>query len=470
MNALLMTRLVVALALGPTVSGVWAQDSIETLNEQNAALQTEVYPIPSKHAYKRSDGIGGGGARRLLAGVNDVAIGAYRINVMTDSATQAFTGAELWGAAYDPIRHRLLFNNGSTLMEWPIGGTVNTIGSITDAGSADLSMTGLAFGNGTLYACRNIANEAIYTVDLDTLVATVFIDYDDATFDCGGLAFNPDDQALYMTNDDSDPPGRGLYRMNTDGSGTLITAYPAGQTDIDGLAIGEGRAYLVIDEPGDLFVYDFDLAAYQAPLTSPFSTSEVFSAAAWVTQPDLVCNGATVTFENGIPASFTTRNSGNVFWSTTDELTACDNGGNQTPGSGNAACADSDETNIAGAPYDAELWTNRIDLSSATAATLHFNAAYNDNSNGTGTSNDLFDVDISTDGASSWTNLQRWDEDHWGPGEAASLDLTAFVGQNVVIRYRYTGSSWNWWAQVDDLRLDCEGVPTPGAIFADGFE
>ncbi|MCB1642864.1 MAG: DUF11 domain-containing protein, partial [Xanthomonadales bacterium] len=274
--ARLTTLTALFFALGSTFAT--GQDSPETLTEQTRALQAEAAPPAALDVRV----VTGGTAGPLLVGVDDAAVGAFRIDVLTDMSTQAFTGAQVWGAAYDPGNDRLLFNNGTTLMEWPIGGAVNTLGTITDPGAMALSMTGLAFGNGTLYACRNIANEAIYAVDLGTLIATVFIDFDDASFDCGGLAFNPDDGALYMTNDDVTPLGSGLYRMNMDGSGTLITPYPAGQTDIDGLAIGDGRAYLIIDEPGNQFVYDFALAAYQTPLTSPFASAETFSAGAWI--------------------------------------------------------------------------------------------------------------------------------------------------------------------------------------------
>lgn len=258
--------------------GISAQESSETISEQVAAELAEADPRASSLP---GQAFGGGGGP-LLVGVDDAAIGAFRIDVVGDIATQAFTGAQVWGAAYDAANDRVLFNNGSELLEWPVGGVVNSLGPITDPGMTVLSMTGLAFGNDTLYACRNIANEAIYAVDVNTRVATVFIDYDDTEFDCGGLAFNPDDGFLYMTDDATAGLGRGLFRMNMDGTGTLITAYPAGQTDIDGLAIGNGRAYLIIDEPGDLFVWDFALAAYQTPLTSPFATAETFSSGAWI--------------------------------------------------------------------------------------------------------------------------------------------------------------------------------------------
>jgi uncharacterized repeat protein (TIGR01451 family) len=257
-----------------------AEDA-ETLREQAAALQAQSNPPaapPSGLVLPAPEGNPG----PLFIGVDDTTIPAYRIDTTSSTATVAFNGFQVWGSGYDPVGNRVLFNNGSTLYEWPIGGAVNTLGTIVDGMGATQSVTGLAFHNGTLYACKNIANEAIYTINTTTLVATVLIDYVDADFDCGGLAVNPADGMVYMTNDDATPLGSGLFRMNMDGSGTLITAYPPGQTDIDGLAIGDGRAYLVIDEPGSIFVWDFGTAAYVAPLTNPWTTSEVFSAGAFI--------------------------------------------------------------------------------------------------------------------------------------------------------------------------------------------
>jgi hypothetical protein len=177
--------------------------------------------------------------------------------------------------------------------------------------------------------------------------------------------------------------------------------------------------------------------------------SDTDTATVYVGADSLVCNGAPVTFESGIPGSFTTLvTTGPVYWSTTDDLAACDNGGNQTLGSGEAACADSDETNAGGVPYDTEMWTNPIDLTGLATAQLEFLAAYND----IGTA-DLFDVDVSTNAGSTWSTILSWNEDH---DEAVTLDLSAYVGNPaVLIRFHYYGTGWDWWVQVDDVGLQC---------------
>lgn len=257
-----------------------AQESAETLAEQARSRDAEAHPgSPGEIAPPAApEGVGG----PLFAGVDDSAIPAVRIDVTDNSFTTAFSGNQVWGAAYDPVGDRVFFNSGSTLLVWPVGGTVSTIGTIMDAAGAAQAMVGLAFYNGALYGTKNIANEAIWQIDTTTAVATVLIDYVDADFDCGGFDADPATGDFYCTSDDTSPAS-GLYRMNPDGTGTLITSYPAGQTDIDGLAVGGGRAYLVTDDAnGPIFVYDFGLAAYQTPLVNNWPTSETFSAGAWI--------------------------------------------------------------------------------------------------------------------------------------------------------------------------------------------
>jgi len=111
----------------------------------------------------------------------------------------------------------------------------------------------------------------------------MFIDYVDADYDFGGLSVDPNTGNFYGTNDDSTPFGTGLYLINPDGTGTLIAPYPDAQTDIDGLAVSnDGFAYLVIDQAGSIYVYDFVGGAYVTPLTNPWVSSEVFCGGAWI--------------------------------------------------------------------------------------------------------------------------------------------------------------------------------------------
>ncbi|MCL4837711.1 MAG: hypothetical protein KJ058_07095 [Thermoanaerobaculia bacterium] len=276
-----MLTAVALCALLLVAAGTARAESPETLAEQAAAQAAESETALRPAPQGVPAGVLGG---PLFVGVDDAAISTYRIDPGTNTATPQFTGFQAWGAAYDPVGDQVYFNSGSTLYVWPVGGAVATVGTIVDGAGAAQSMVGLAFHNGTLYGTKNIANEAIWSIDTTTAVATVHIDYVDADLDCGGLAVDPTTGDFYCTNDDSTPHGAGLVRINPDASVTFIAAYPPGQTDIDGLAIGGGRAYLVIDEPGDIYVWDFGTAAYVTPLSSPWTTSETFSAGAWIVE------------------------------------------------------------------------------------------------------------------------------------------------------------------------------------------
>ena len=66
----------------------------------------------------------------------------------------------------------------------------------------------------------------------------------------------------------------------------MLAPYPAGQTDIDGLAVHNGLAYYVTDGPNTVqpFFYIYDIASGQqtGTLPSPFTGSGTFGAAAFI--------------------------------------------------------------------------------------------------------------------------------------------------------------------------------------------
>ncbi|MGB5288324.1 MAG: hypothetical protein WBN42_07505, partial [Ignavibacteriaceae bacterium] len=275
-------------------------DSEETRLEQAMALAAE--QSPGLNNLPPITGLMAQVTHPLFIGVDDITVPSYIGNPVTNEWLQAFLGYQVWGAAYDNVNDKIYFNSGSTLNEWAVStGIVTQLGTITDTLGATQSMVSLAFYNGVLYGTKNIANEAVYAINTSTLVATVFIEYADADFDFGGLAVDPNTGEFYGTSDDTAPLGSGLYRINMDGTGTLIAAYPAGQTDIDGLAISDnGIAYLVIDEPGNIFVYDLIGGTYLTPLTNPWTSAETFSGGAWIYEASGGCNLFEDTFDSNI--------------------------------------------------------------------------------------------------------------------------------------------------------------------------
>ena len=275
-------------------------ESEETLLEKAMALAAE--QVSGVNNVPTTDALMTQVTHPLFIGVDDITVPAYVGNPGTNEWLQAFVGYQVWGAAYDNVNDIVYFNSGTVLYEYAVSsGIVTQLGTITDTLGAAQSMVSLAFYNGALYSTKNIANEAVYEINTTTLVATVVIDYADDDFDFGGLAVDPNTGEFYGTSDDTAPLGSGLYRINMDGTGTLITAYPSGQTDIDGLAISDnGIAYLVIDEPGDIFVYDLIGGTYLTPLTNPWTSAETFSGGAWIYEAGGGCNLFEDTFDSNI--------------------------------------------------------------------------------------------------------------------------------------------------------------------------
>ena len=229
----------------------------------------------------------------LFVGVDDANIFTYLVDPATAENYPLFDGFQVWGAAFDPGNQRLFFNQGPTLHAWPLNSLPATLGLIKGGVSAaNLSMVGMAYHNGTLYASRTLNSaqdpEGIYTVDPVSLSATLLITYDvpTADVDLGGLAIDPAGGEIYGTNDPA--ALRGLVKIGLDGSVTVVAPYPAGENDIDGLAIGDGRAYLVTDAPGSIHVFDLTTLTYTTPITNPWTISKLFSGAAWIADAPVV--------------------------------------------------------------------------------------------------------------------------------------------------------------------------------------
>jgi hypothetical protein len=445
----LIIILTLALIVGPAAS----QEPDESTREVEKAAAAE-QSAPARDG--RDFPVESLSSHPLFAGLDDITVPAFRIDPATSDAFQVFVGYEVWGAAYDYINDQVYVSDGTELLVWPVGGSVSSLGIVSDTTGSNTTMEGLAYYDGTLYASKVSSTgegEGIYSVDPVTLQSTRVITYGDPTATTiSGIDIDAATGLLYGTNDDSDL--RGLVLIEFDGNVLPVADYLGGETDVDGLAVGGGHAYLITDDqtPPTWDVYDLNVHTYTAVITSPFTTTEIFAGGAWIEPlaPDSIsCNGPAATFDEGLPANFSTVvYTGTVYWSTTDDLAACDNGGNNTQGSGEAACADSDNTNQAGDPYDTELWSNSFDLTGYSSASLDFAAFYNDN----GALGDSFEVWVWDGG--SWNMELSWDEDH---DELASVDLTAYAGlADVAVGFRYQGDGWDWFAQVDDVSLSCE--------------
>lgn len=287
-----LTCLVLATSWIAFAAAAVAQDSEETLLEQQKAREAELNPSPPGTAVFVAPGRSLEGPTELLfIGVDDTTVSTYVIDPLIPSTAPAFTGFAPWGAAVIPSATPgdavIYFNSGSTLYRWDLPAAPETCCTLMFS-AATASVVSMAYdpGAGELLFTRNITTEAVYSLPVTagscpaSCDLTQDIVYSAADNDFGGLAFDPSSGILYGTNDDGSPGPAGVYEINGDGTTTLVVAYPNSETDIDGLALGNGRLYLVTDQPGDIYVYNIGTASFETPIANPWTSSEVFAAAA----------------------------------------------------------------------------------------------------------------------------------------------------------------------------------------------
>jgi hypothetical protein len=123
--------------------------------------------------------------------------------------------------------------------------------------------------------------------------------------------------------------------------------------------------------------------------------------------------------------------------------------GNLTNGSGGFAIVDSDFYGISGS-QDTELVSPLLDFSANPTATLTFETDINVY---TGGDFEVLDVDVSSNGGTSWTNVWQHDQADGSLNGQVSLDITAQAANqpDVKIRFHYYDASYEWWWQVDNV-------------------
>ncbi len=159
-------------------------------------------------------------------------------------------------------------------------------------------------------------------------------------------------------------------------------------------------------------------------------------------------------FEGSFPpagwvvANSTTGCTGVPDWTNTDPGAR----GNLTGGSGLFAVADSDACGI-GVAMNAQMWSPVLNLSTYTDPRIVFKYDYNDLG-----AADSGALDFSTDGGSTWSNINTWTVDDRGP---KTYDNTfASTSATTVIRWHYI-AGWDWWWEVDDVTVTaCQAPPT----------
>lgn len=210
--------------------------------------------------------------------LNDI----FTVDPATDVSVSVATGVGVWGATADMANGRVLFTSsdgmsfGNELFEVPFaGGDPVSLGGVMDVTGAPFRVDGLGFSGGVLYATNaDSLSNGLYSIDMGTLVATNIALWADSI---SGIDGDPDTGVIYGVNDTTGQ----LVTISTTGTIANVIAYPAGLTDIDGIAVGDGKAFLVTDEAGTIPVYDIASGTFETPLTSPFTAADVFSGAAY---------------------------------------------------------------------------------------------------------------------------------------------------------------------------------------------
>ena len=175
----------------------------------------------------------------------------------------------------------------------------------------------------------------------------------------------------------------------------------------------------------------------------------------------VVSTGIFESFDSGVlpPGWSVVDNTGGGPWTIHSGSDPCGSfPGNDTGGSGPFALVDS---RCAGeVSIDTALITAPADLSGVSSAQVRFAQDFNGNNPAFG---EIADVDVSTDGGSSWTNVLHQTVSVAGPNTQA-VDVTALAAGQPDVRARfhyYNAFDANWW-QVDDVivgQASCSAIP-----------
>ncbi len=240
---------------------------------------------------------------QLVVG-NDVDSNMWLIDVEGISPARAIvrgTSALSGAIAWDPTGTLYWVNGQQRLMKAannPAGEmTAVVVGNLTVGGAAAANFVGLAFDSveRRLFAYRNngaLGTEGFYEVNASTAACTLVWAAPNTSLDFGALDYDREAGGFFGVNDSvvALPGGRGLYALGRAlGAPTLqlVVSSPNGDGDIDGLAIGGGRAYLVNDHVTQgVNVVDLSSQVVVGTIALPYTVNGTFAGATWA--PEVV--------------------------------------------------------------------------------------------------------------------------------------------------------------------------------------
>jgi len=137
---------------------------------------------------------------------------------------------------------------------------------------------------------------------------------------------------------------------------------------------------------------------------------------------------------------------------------------NDTGGTANFAVADSDESR---SEMDTELRSSTLNLATAQSVRLKFKTRFEDYTPAGDTRVEKADVDVSSDGGTTWQTVWNKRADYKG-SETVDISTQAAGQQNVIIRFRYYDANYDYFWKIDDVQIDATtaGPTAPSAITA----
>ncbi len=237
----------------------------------------------------------------LLAGTAGAqVIGGYDNSAVPmqvlDSGSRAFVGTIDQGArgvralASNDNNRTFYYSTGSQLWTIPYDAPQTPVLVGTFNGAVSAISGGLAWDStrSKLYATTT---SSIYEVDPNTATTTLLRAIGGGDF--GGLDYDPATDQLYGANDSTSTAGglqgRGVYTLTfpiETGTFTKIADYPtrasgSAETDIDGLAVGGGRVWLITDQEEAIYVLNPGVG-YETPiLQTGVGADRTFSGGTW---------------------------------------------------------------------------------------------------------------------------------------------------------------------------------------------
>jgi hypothetical protein len=193
-------------------------------------------------------------------------------SVFFDTSTLADN--DVYAIAVNDAANLVFYSDGDDIITLDYDG--NFLSSVPVSGDLTIVFGGLAYDdvNDILYASNNSNN--LFTLDLGTGVATDLGDITNTT-NLAGLDFF--DGTLYGANDSAGT----LVTIDVGSlTGTSLTGYPGGDTDIDGLAVGADTAFFINDNVAQ-GIPSFDLvsATFGTTYTPAYVSPGIFAGGAY---------------------------------------------------------------------------------------------------------------------------------------------------------------------------------------------